>query len=61
MRCGRASQRLGSTPSTIEVALGLELLGRLDDDADAAAESRAILERLGVRRVPEFPLARRTS
>ncbi len=44
-----------------EVALGLELLGRLTDDAEASAECAVIFERLGVRRVPEFPLARRTS
>jgi hypothetical protein len=41
--------------------LGLELLGRLVGDAGAASESRSILERLGVRRVPEFPLTRRAS
>ena len=45
-----------------ETALSLELLGRIADGAEAveaAAESRSILERLGVRQVPEYPLARR--
>ncbi len=42
-----------------EVALTLDAIARLTDDPEAAAERTVILTRLGVRQVPEVPLARR--
>ena len=39
-----------------EVALALDLRGAIDGDADALAESSALLERLGVERIARPPL-----
>jgi tetratricopeptide (TPR) repeat protein len=44
-----------------EIALTLDAMGEIIGDAAATMESRAMLERLGVARVPPIPRARRAS